>query len=158
MCRSDRFRWIVGGTCLVVAGAVLLSPTPRPAVGDVPPLPRALNPVGDRLDGLIAAVLRKAALKEAVVAEVIAGRLSLVEGAARFREIETRCPDLERVYRLALRLYYSDCDYEVAVARNLVAVARQRLADDPAADPAVQPRLEGELAVLARRLLLVARG
>jgi hypothetical protein len=133
---------------------VLVTPTPRWSDRDVSALPRVLNPardVGDRLDRLIAAMVLKMDLKNAVVADVLAGRLSLADGAARFREIEARCPELERIYRTALRLHNADCRYEVAVARNLVAVARERLERDPSPDPAVLPRLERELAALPRR-------
>jgi hypothetical protein len=139
---------------LAVAGAVLLGPAPRPADGDPPVLPRVLDPTraeGDRLDRLVAAMLPKIQRKEAVVRQVIAGRLSLAGGVARFRQIESECPELEQLYRAALRFCHPDCEYDVAVARNLFATARQRLAADPAADPAVLPRLEAELAVLTRR-------
>jgi hypothetical protein len=89
------------------------------------------------------AILRRIAIKESLIADLIAGRTTLAETAARFLELNEGEPGYLVVLRSAVP---GDSDLERA-ARNVIDYATDRVAD-PAGRDDLRHRLEADLARL----------
>jgi hypothetical protein len=85
---------------------------------------------------------RRAAEKRALASAVIAGRLPLVQAAARFRDLNAQPPAFP--WEAFRSTYPGDSDDE-RHGREVLEFVRQEVQQRPGADPAVVGRLEAEL-------------
>src|SRR5262249_17920621 len=84
---------------------------------------------------------RRLRAKEAVVTELLAGRLTLLEAAARFGELDAGMPETrDRVLRA-----YPGVPYRVGLCRQVIAYAGAELRHRAAGQEGRVARLEGEL-------------
>lgn len=97
----------------------------------------AAHALADRDD----TILRRIAIKESLITELIAGRATLAQVAARFLELNEEEPGYLLVLRSAVP---GDSDLERS-ARNVIDYAAHRVAD-PARLADLRHRLEAELA------------
>jgi hypothetical protein len=93
------------------------------------------------------AVLRRIAIKEEIVADVIGERLPLTEAAALFRELNTNCPE----YLATLRIRYPQLSEDEIYCRNVIDFVAAALTFHPSRCTAVVDRLEGELRCVLQR-------
>jgi hypothetical protein len=108
------------------------------------------GPAPDDYDVAMAALVRSEEGKAAAVEEVAAGRLSLVEAAARFRALEAGRPR-NRYCRPAHELYPGDSEGE-RLCREVIAHVEARLAPQGRARARqFAARLEAELGELLAR-------
>jgi hypothetical protein len=85
---------------------------------------------------------RRLQAKRAVVSELLAGRLTLLEAAARFRDLDAGLPE----FRDLLLQRYPDVPYEVAVCRQVIEQARSvPRVRTPEQEASIVARLEAEL-------------
>jgi hypothetical protein len=103
---------------------------------------RAERARGRELDEKIAAARRCSAAKGEVVQEVIAGRLALLEAAARLREFDAQVPDFPVT---TIRLTVPGSSDEERYCRIVIWKAKSLLAQRPAEAEKVVQRLEVEL-------------
>ena len=118
--------------------------------GDVSslPVPDLPAPDGEAAKDLCRDILRRALEKDRLAGEVIEGRLSLVDAAARYRDLDEQPPPFSwSNFRSA---YPGDSDDE-RHCRAVIVFVRAELASRPGADPAVVGRLEAELHDLLNR-------
>jgi hypothetical protein len=94
------------------------------------------------LDARQEALFRCMEAKNQLVREVIAGRLSLLEGAARLRELCRSTPGV--IEDLRRRAWLGDTDEERA-CRDIIARAQSLLDDEPEKAQEVARRLDAEL-------------
>jgi hypothetical protein len=135
------------GSCLVIGAVVLIAhPTLAQSIGaDVWNMPalkeqvRAADAEDDRLTSEDDDVLRRIAIKDAIVAEMIAGRTTLADATDRFTELNTGRPR----YLAALRDCYPGATDQEKFARNVISFAVSRVAPEERA--ALSSRLETEL-------------
>lgn len=100
---------------------------------------------GERLEAEGEVVCRRIAVKEGVVAALLAGRATLADATASFAELNSSRPMAQSTVRA---LYPGASDRE-KTARNVIAYALDRT---PAADrPALARRLDGELRQMLAR-------
>jgi hypothetical protein len=129
--------------CLLCLAPQALSPLGLD-FGDLPALQRRLEETrlrGEELDRRREALLRRIAAKERVVAELVAGRLTLLQAAARFRDLKGEPPDLAAPPGLAC-----GCSEGERLCREVMAWADGWLAEQaPQRAAAVAARLEAEL-------------
>ncbi len=138
---------VLVGSCVAVAVAVLaahpsLARTIGADVWNVPALKEQVRDaaaVEDRLAGEDDEVMRRIAIKEAMIADLIAGRSTLPETTARFVELNATRPH----YLAALRDSYPGATDGEKYARNVISFALARVAPHDRA--ALSSRLEGEL-------------
>src|SRR5262249_39287585 len=93
-------------------------------------------------------VTRRVSEKDRLAGEVIGGRVSLVEGAARYRDLDEHPPAF--CWREFREVYPGASDDE-RHCRAVIAHVRAELPNRPGADPALVGRLETELHDLLRR-------
>jgi hypothetical protein len=142
----SRPRFLIG-SCLVVGVSVLaVHPTWARALGaDVWNLPALKEQVresaaeGDRLADEDSDVLRRIAIKEGIIADLIAGRSTLAEATDRFTELNAARPE----YVQSLRESFPGTTDQEKFARNVISFALSRAALPERA--ALSSRLEGEL-------------
>jgi hypothetical protein len=91
---------------------------------------------------------RRAAEKRALARAVIAGRLSLLQAAARFRDLNARPPAFP--WEAFRQTYPGDSDDE-RHGREVIQFVRQEVQLRPGAGPAMVGRLEAELQGLLER-------
>jgi hypothetical protein len=112
--------------------------------GDLPALYRRLEESHRRreeLDHRREVLLRRIAAKEQVVAELVAGRLTLLQAAARFRDLKEEPPDMADPPG-----YPCGCSEGERLCREVMAWADGWLAERaPQRAAAVAARLEAEL-------------
>jgi hypothetical protein len=146
--------WI--GACVLVAAAVFVA---RPAwastlgldVWNVPALKAELRDMTEesgRLDSESEDVRRRVAVKEQIIAELIARRMTLAEATDRFVQLNSYRPEILEVIRAK---YPSGSDFE-KTARNVIDYVLVRVAVPER--PAVARRLESEL----RQMLTAGAG
>src|SRR5262249_15105554 len=115
--------------CLVAAGALCFyrfaCDTPRAERSGRYILPAA---VGEYLEGValssdlqtrLESTLRRLQTKDAVLTELLAGRLTLLEAAARFEELNSGIPET----RHRLLKAYPGVSYQVALCRQVIEYA-----------------------------------
>lgn len=143
---TARPRLLTAALALPVFAAGLLHPTWAKSVGadvwNVPALnneARAAISKNERLDAEDDQVRRRMAVKEALVAELIAGRTSLAEVTARFAEMNATRAN----YVALIRETYPGATDREKAARNVIDYVFSRV---PAAErAAVVRRLDAEL-------------
>jgi hypothetical protein len=138
---------IVGAAALSFIRAACVSITVEGP--DFPVLPARVSesPEGiaelSRLDDLLDRTIRRREAKESVVAQVIAGRLTLLKAAARFRDLNADLPQVSHW----LELRYPGVPYELALCRQIIDNVRDELRQHaPDQEDAIVSRLEAELA------------
>lgn len=114
---------------------------------------------GERLEVQLREATRRIAARDQVVAALLAGRITLLEATARFRDLDAECPDPRRAI---LTLVARQLDpagrgfsYEECVCRNVIEYARRSKKVQDLADPHrdvadITPRLEEEFQQLVR--------
>lgn len=143
---TARPRLLTAALALPLLAAGVAHPTWAKSAGvdvwNVPALEeqmRASAGESDRLEAAEEEVHRRIAVKEALVAELLAGRSTLAEVTARFTELNATRPDFVATIRQA---FPGVSDHEAAT-RNVIGYALLRA---PAADrSAVARRLDAEL-------------
>jgi hypothetical protein len=157
MTRSAQFRQVIGVGCLLVAALGLSWPGGPPATaegGSGRIVPGLLDPgrrLSELLDQRLADQQRKVALKDAALAELLAGHRTLAETVTRHQVIEDQFPGLAEPFRRALQANYPGCRYEECLARSILAQSEAWLQDEPEQAGRVLPRLRTELAAYARQ-------
>jgi hypothetical protein len=99
-------------------------------------------------DDLCREITRRLSEKDRLAGEVIEGRLSLVEAAARYRDLDAQPPTFR--WR-ELREVYPGASDDECHCRTVIGNVRARLLYRPGGDPALVGRLETELQDLLRR-------
>jgi len=138
--------------CLVAAGGLCFHrfACDMPSAEDAGPHPRPVT-LGEYLEGLalstdlqarLESTQRRVQARDAVVTELLAGRLTLLEAAARFGELNAGMPETrDRVMRA-----YPGAPYRVALCRQVIEQARSvLLVRAPEQVERVVARLEAEL-------------
>jgi hypothetical protein len=98
---------------------------------------------GQELDDQVRRVRRRCDAKDAVVADVINGRLTLLEAAARFRTLDASNP--RAAYWLAH--HYRDQQYELALCHSIIHRVKLELRSRGSGlEDATVTRLKSELA------------
>jgi hypothetical protein len=142
---------LAGAACAVLA-AVAAGYCGYRATLDPAALPgraAADGPAPDDLDVALAVLVQSEEAKAAVTEEVIAGRLSLAEAAARFRALEAGRPN--RHCRAPQERFPGDSEGE-RLCREVITHVRTRLgAEDPARARQIIARLEADLRGLLAR-------
>jgi hypothetical protein len=146
--------------CLVAAGGLLLAvfsvcPDWAESAGldlwKVPSLGDRMEAElrrGDDLEGRLDEVTRRIDAKTRVTEEVVAGRLGLLEAAARFRDLTGGSAEALRHLRGA----YDGADDDERFCRAVIAWARTSVPDRTPGEPGpTAPRLEAELRDRLRR-------
>jgi hypothetical protein len=116
-------------------------------------LPRAVSELEEEwgrqpvLEARCQAALQRGNRKIQVVEEVIAGRLSLVEAAARFRDLWREEPPVSVE---GFRRYYAGASDEERYCRAVIGCSGTMTTGQPEKDQEVTRRLEAELAELLR--------
>ena len=134
-------------SCLLVGAVVLVAhPTLAQSIGaDVWNMPalkeqvRAADAEDDRLSTEDDDVLRRIAIKDTIVIDLIAGRTTLADATTRFTELNAGRPR----YLAALRESYPGAPDQEKFARNVISFAVSRVAPEERA--ALSSRLETEL-------------
>lgn len=134
-------------SCAAAAAVVLavhpsLAQTIGADVWNVPSLKeqvRASAAEEDRLDGEDGEVMRRIAVKEAIIADLIAGRTTLADATARFVALNASRPH----YLAALRETYPGATDDEKFARNVISFAVARVPAHRRSE--LSSRLEGEL-------------
>jgi hypothetical protein len=96
----------------------------------------------ERLEQQIQAVHERSAAKYEVAGDVAAGRLTLLEGAARFRDLDASASE---GYRRGWRQLAKGASDEEHYCRQLLSYLEAVLRDRPGAGATVRGRLEAEL-------------
>lgn len=133
--------------CLVVGAVVLVAhPTLARSIGadvwNVPALKeeaRAASAQEERLTEEGGDVLRRIAIKDAIIAELLGGRITLSTATDRFTELNAGRP----YYLSALRETFSGATDQEKFARNVISFAVARVEPHERAD--LSSRLETEL-------------
>jgi hypothetical protein len=133
--------------CLVIGAGVLVAhPTLAQSIGaDVWNMPalkeqvRAADAEDDRLSVEGDDVLRRIAIKDTIITDLLAGRTTLSDATDRFTELNEGRPR----YLAALREAYPGATDQEKFARNVISFAISRVAPEERA--AVSSRLETEL-------------
>ena len=150
--------------CLVVAAGIVgtvascqfspsgnEAPTERPDQDAQPSLMAQVQisiEQGRELDAQIEESLQRCKAKEDLVRAMIAGELTLLQAAARFRDVNASWPKARAVVQQA----YAGLPYEHALCRQIIAYAEAELRDQGSAQKdSVLHRLEAELAEHLRR-------
>jgi hypothetical protein len=128
---------------LALSQAPNFSDVPGPAGADSTEAPGvvAADPRCQEID-------RSSAEKRRLAGEVIAGQLSLLEAAARFRDLDERPP---AACRRGLRAAFPGASDDECHCRAVLSYVREELWHRPGADPAAADRLEAELRALLER-------
>ncbi len=114
---------------------------------------------GERLEARLRETTRRMAARDQVIAALCAGRLTLLEAAARFRDLDAECPDPRRdILTLVMRKFDptgNGLSYDECVCRTVIDyVRRGREGQDPehscAGTAEAAPRLEEEYRQLVR--------
>ncbi|HZT83423.1 MAG TPA: hypothetical protein VFA26_24545 [Gemmataceae bacterium] len=136
--------WVAGGfaASLAVIAAISFSPVcaGRPAVAG-----RDMEP-GPGPDARLAATARRASVRDQIITDLLAGRVGLLEAAARFRDLNSE----DEITWPALRLVFREASDDEACCRQVIAWVRVRLAHQPDEGRPVLDRLEAELAECLR--------
>jgi hypothetical protein len=142
----SRPRVLVGSCVAVAAAALAAHPSLARTIGvdvwNVPALKEQVRDaavVEDRLADEDDEVMRRIAVKEAIIADLIAERVTLSAATARFVEMNSTRPH----YLAALRDSYPGATDGEKYARNVISFAVARV--NPADRAALSSRLEGEL-------------
>ena len=141
-----RARFLVCSCLLVGGGALVVHPTWAESIGvdvwNVPALNkqvRASVDEGDRLASEDDEVLRRIAIKESIVIELIFGRTTLAEATEQFVALNSARP----TYLDELRNAFPGATDQEKFARNVISFAVSRV--PPHERPALSSRLETEL-------------
>jgi hypothetical protein len=112
---------------------------------------------GQVLKARLAAVPRARAARDRIARLVIAGRLTLAEAAARFRELDHQVMD-PGTYARTLQMYFPGASEEERLCRKVIRHALKLVDQQPDVAARLQARLETQLrkhldrqATLARR-------
>jgi len=142
----SRPRFLVCSCLVVGVSALAVHPTWARSIGvDVWNLPElkeqfhASAAEGDRLTSEDDEVLRRIAIKEAIISDLVAGRSTLAETTERFTELNAGRPE----YVEALRDTFPGATDQEKFARNVISFALCRAPRDERA--ALSSRLEAEL-------------
>ena len=73
--------------------------------------------LGQELENQTKRVMQRSAAKDAVIADVIAGRITLFEAAAKFRSINASCP---RAEHWLTSYQYPNQPYDLALCRSVI--------------------------------------
>ena len=134
----------VAAACLMRVACVE-TPTERPdSYAEPEPLSEWHQKIdeGQQLDDDLERAMQRHEAKEALVAEVIADRLTLLEAAAQFRDWNATWPRASRW----LQQRYPGVPYELALCRQIIDQVRLELRQcDPERSDRVVARLEAEL-------------
>ena len=134
----------VAAACLM-RGACVATPTERPdSYAEPEPLSEWHQKIdeGQQLDDDLERAMQRHEAKEAIVAEVIAERLTLLEAAAKFRDLNANWPRASHW----LQQRYPGVPYELALCRQIIDQVRLELRQyDPERSDRVGTRLEAEL-------------
>ena len=134
----------VAAACLM-RGACVATPTERPdSYAEPEPLSEWHQKIdeGLQLDDDLERAMQRHEAKEALVAEVIADRLTLLEAAARFRELNATWPRASHW----LQQRYPGVPYELGLCRQIIdQVCIELRQCDPERGDRVVARLEAEL-------------
>jgi hypothetical protein len=103
---------------------------------------------GQEPEACVRDILRRAAAKQRLAVEVIEGRLSLVEAATRFRDLDEQPPPF---HWQAFRDAFPGASDDERHCRQVLNYVWGELQDRPDADPALLGRLEAELQDLLAR-------
>jgi hypothetical protein len=140
-------RWTLVATgALVVITALAVHPTWARSLGaDVWNMPalteqvRTTETEGTRLAAEDTEVQRRIAIKDAIVTELLAGRITLADATDQFTAMNTSRPH----YMAAIRDTFPGATDREKMARNVISFATPRVAG--AAQSATASRLEAEL-------------
>jgi hypothetical protein len=142
----SRPRFLVCSSLVVGVSVLAVHPTWARSIGvDVWNLPTLKEQVresaaeGDRLSSEDDEVLRRIAIKEGIISDLLTGRSTLAEATDRFTELNAARPE----YVEALRDTYPGATDQEKFARNVISFARARAALHERA--ALSSRLEAEL-------------
>jgi hypothetical protein len=147
MKRLGRFLLLAGIALVFLVVAGLLS-------GDLWELPRLVRQVGEEqvrehdLEAQAAVVAAKKEVRKRVAREVIAGRLSLAQGAARLRDISLADPGFQLGF---FRMLCPGATDEERYCRGVITWARMSLPAEPERARAAADKMEAELTELLRR-------
>ncbi len=97
------------------------------------------------LDALDATALQRVALKDAVIRDLLNGRMTLVEAAGQFRRINDNYANADAI----LRLMFPGTTTEEALCRNVLTFVEMSLQNEPDQGAPVLHELRGELALLS---------
>jgi hypothetical protein len=156
LCRSEmtqvlelllsRPRVLIASGLALIVSVLVVHPTWAQALGvDVWTVPelkeqvRASSAEGDRLADEDEDVLRRIAIKEGIVSDLIAGRSTLAEASERFTVLNAARPE----YANAVRDAFPGATDQEKTSRNVISYALTRVA--PHARAALSSRLEAEL-------------
>jgi hypothetical protein len=140
--------------CVVLAFSALVAvptlfPGPAGSAGlDFWNVPAVLDSIqqgaqlNERLEEQLQAVHERSAAKDEVAEDVAAGRLTLLEGAARFRDLDASASE---GYRRGWRQLVKGASDEERYCRQVLSYLEAVLRDRPAASAAIRARLETEL-------------
>jgi hypothetical protein len=147
-----RTRWagrLVGAACLAAVVLILAWPSSGPP--DAEMVRSAIGRRGKSMDALLAASHRKMVLKDVVVSELIAGRLTLAAAVNRFEKLEEEFPELAAESRRQLKAMYPGQTFRDSLAQSVVAHCESRLNHMPDSADVILTRLRGELVEFLRR-------
>jgi hypothetical protein len=138
---------ILGAAALCLMSAACASATSegpdsqaRPAA--LSELPQKIEE-GRQLDDQLGELMKRHEANQTIVAEVIAGRCTLLEAAAKFQDLNTRWP----MARHWLEQRFPGVSYELALCRQIIEDARDELLRRaPDEVESVVSRLQAELA------------
>ncbi|HEY1191212.1 MAG TPA: hypothetical protein VGE74_26490 [Gemmata sp.] len=129
-------------TFAVLAGHPKLARSVGMDVWNVPELNQQLDAATNESNRLTCegdVVLRRIAVKETIIKEMLAGRASLADATARFAEMNVNRPQAQE----AVRHMYAGATDQEKTARNVIAFAAARVS--AAEREALSRRLEAEL-------------
>jgi hypothetical protein len=97
------------------------------------------------LDEEVAAIRRRMDRKDAIIGEVIEGRLRLRDAVDQFRRLGESWPRMWAIQRYYLRQAYPGRSDDECLARNVIERVHMCLHADPPRERAVVDRLEAEV-------------
>lgn len=144
-------RWLIVGAVAAAAGVVADRSGWASAAGaDVWNLPKLNHELEEyqqtetRLDAVYDSVADRITVKEAVTAELIAGRMTLADATERFERINQDSPESVAVIQLS----HPDADPRELAARNVLNFVLAYRYDSPATRSAATDRVVAEFARL----------
>jgi hypothetical protein len=133
--------------CAACASATSEGPDSQARPAALSELPQIIED-GQQLDDQLKLSMQRHEAKESIIAEVIAGRLTLLEAAAQFRDLDARWPSAKHW----LEQRFPSMSFELALCRRIIEQVRDELRlRAPDQVKCVVSRLEEELAEHLRR-------